>query len=312
VVLTRRTNSLTFSANVTVRPYDEFSAEPCRQTLHDADHVIYSIGIPAQFVFDEKLFERTNCELLWAFLQEFKRAGGKNLTYISTYEVFEEIDGIIRESHPIAQESSMTPYFRSMTRAYRECSNSREGMISRSRRFTQQQFYGGLNTGYGLTNYIENLRNRRFWAAPLIIDGKFPIVHVHSLADAILRSLGHPGSFIVSDDMTTFKRNGTNAQKTCGFLYTSHSTVTGGEARDEDSGASCARDRQASDHGVRTARVSNERGGTNIGKGDQGVALDTTLGRGGVEEIPPLTATPIGEEPLVSFALRKAKLRLKL
>jgi len=42
---------------------------------------------------------------LWAFLQEFKRAGGKNLTYISTYEVFEEIDGIIRESHPIAQKA---------------------------------------------------------------------------------------------------------------------------------------------------------------------------------------------------------------
>jgi dihydroflavonol-4-reductase len=61
--------------------------------------------------------------------------------------------------------------------------------------------YGGLNTGDGITNVIENLLNWRIWRTPMVVPGRFPLVHANSLADAIVSALSHEGPFIVSDTM---------------------------------------------------------------------------------------------------------------
>jgi hypothetical protein len=65
--------------------------------------------------------------------------------------------------------------------------------------------YGGLNTGEGFTNYIENLLHKRFWRVPFVFDGRFPVVHADSLAEAIIASLSGEGAYIVSEQMTTLK-----------------------------------------------------------------------------------------------------------
>jgi nucleoside-diphosphate-sugar epimerase len=65
--------------------------------------------------------------------------------------------------------------------------------------------YGGLNTGDGFTNAIENMRHWRVWKLPTVLPGCFPLVHVQSLADAIVRSFDHEGAFIVSDGMASLK-----------------------------------------------------------------------------------------------------------
>lgn len=52
------------------------------------------------------------------FLDALTKTGPKRLTYISTYEVLQAIDGVIRETHPMADEEGFSPYFKSMIRAY--------------------------------------------------------------------------------------------------------------------------------------------------------------------------------------------------
>jgi hypothetical protein len=64
---------------------------------------------------------------------------------------------------------------------------------------------GGLNTGGGITNYMENLAARNWHRVPFINSGSFPVVHVDSLTDATTKSLDMPGAYIVSDQMTTLK-----------------------------------------------------------------------------------------------------------
>ena len=89
--------------------------------LRDVDHVIYGIGLPEQFLFDNSVFEQSElpdcCARSSRRLQEPR--AWRRLTYISTYEVFEVVGNEIDETHPIADESTMTPYFQSMVRAYR-------------------------------------------------------------------------------------------------------------------------------------------------------------------------------------------------
>jgi nucleoside-diphosphate-sugar epimerase len=65
--------------------------------------------------------------------------------------------------------------------------------------------YGGLNTGEGFTNYIENLLHKRFWRVPFVFEGRFPVVHADSLAEAIIGSMSGEGAYIVSEQMTTLK-----------------------------------------------------------------------------------------------------------
>ena len=68
---------------------------------------------------DANVFERVNLDLLKTFLAEMANSGASALTYISTYEVFQAINGVIRESHPVVSEIGFSPYFQSMIRAYR-------------------------------------------------------------------------------------------------------------------------------------------------------------------------------------------------
>ena len=136
--------------------------------------------------------------MLETFLDVFKDREPKELTYISTYEVFGDIDGLIRESHPIADEAHMTPYFAAMTRAYHMAIEFSTQYGINLGTIHPAAVYGGLATGFGFTNFIEDLLSRKIWRNPTIIDGKFPLVHVDSLADGIIKSIGHPGAFMTS------------------------------------------------------------------------------------------------------------------
>jgi nucleoside-diphosphate-sugar epimerase len=173
--------------------------------LSGVDHVIYGIGLPEQFQFDDSVFDRVNCQLLQTFLEALASSGVRRLTYISTYEVFEVIDNDIDETHPIADESEMTPYFQSMVRAYRMALGFARAHDLRLTTIHPAAVYGGINTGGGITDYMENLASRNWPRLPFINPSSFPVVHVQSLTDAIVKSLDTPGPYIVSDQMTSLK-----------------------------------------------------------------------------------------------------------
>lgn len=181
-------------------PFTQMAFE---EALEGVDQVIYGVGLPEQFLFDPSTFERVNYGLLRQFLSALARASCRHLTYISTYEVFEERAGEVRESHPVVEDTQgMTPYFAAMTRAYRAVQSFSETHDIRVATIHPAAVYGGRNTGQGVTDYIENLLKGRVWRAPFIVEGRFPVVHAASLARAIVEALGHSGPFLVSDQMT--------------------------------------------------------------------------------------------------------------
>jgi hypothetical protein len=65
--------------------------------------------------------------------------------------------------------------------------------------------FGGLNTGDGITGFLENLCSRKWYKVPFITVTRFPVVHVDSLSTAIIKTLGKPGAYIVSDQMTSLE-----------------------------------------------------------------------------------------------------------
>jgi len=201
-VMVRNERGAPFPANVRVLRHAKFSPDAFRTALQGMDHVIYGIGLPEQFTFDPTIFETVNCSLLLIFLEELRKSPIRDLTYISTYEVFENIDGQIRETHPIADERHMTPYFQSMVRAYRSVMDfaGRNGVTLTS--IHPAAVFGGLNTGDGITEFVENISSRNWHKLPFITKTRFPVVHVDSLSDAIIKTLGKPGAYIVSDQMT--------------------------------------------------------------------------------------------------------------
>jgi nucleoside-diphosphate-sugar epimerase len=143
--------------------------------------------------------------MLRTFLAALQSSAVTRLTYISTYEVFEVVDGVIDETHPIADESHMTPYFQSMVRAYRIAADFARTSPIKVTTIHPAAVYGGINTGGGITDYIENLASRNWPRVPFINASSFPVVHVDSLTDAIIRSLDRPGAYIASDQMTSLK-----------------------------------------------------------------------------------------------------------
>lgn len=205
-VLVRNKRKRSFPDNVNVIEAEKFTPASFRESLAGNEHVIYGVGLPDQFSLEKAVFDRVNYGLLESFLEVLRGSHIKSLTYISTYEVFQAADGMIREIDQVAGESHMTSYFKAMTRAYRLVTAfARETGLSLTT-IHPAAVYGGLNTGYGITNYMENLINRRFWKVPFIVNGRFPVVHVDSLADAVVRSLDRPGkAYIVSDQMTTLR-----------------------------------------------------------------------------------------------------------
>lgn len=204
-ILARNASGLQVPEAVTVIERSEFTPEVFISVLRDIDHVIYSIGLPEQFLFDNSVFDRVNCEMLQTFLTALRGSAVSRLTYISTYEVFEVVDGVIVETHPIADESHMTPYFQSMVRAYRIAAEFAKTSAIKVTTIHPAAVYGGINTGGGITDYIENLASRNWPRVPFINETSFPVVHVDSLADAIVRSLDRPGAYIASDQMTSLK-----------------------------------------------------------------------------------------------------------
>ena len=204
-VLVRDRTKCPFPQTVRVLESRSFDAQAFRQTLSGIDHVIYSVGLPEQYVPDSGVFERVNLDLLKTFLVEMAHADASALTYISTYEVFQAIDGVIRESHPVASETGFSPYFQSMIRAYRLVTDFAARHDIRLVTIHPAAVYGGLNTGQGFTNYIENLLHKRLWRVPFVFDGRFPVVHIDSLAQAIIASLSGEGPYIASEQMTTLK-----------------------------------------------------------------------------------------------------------
>jgi nucleoside-diphosphate-sugar epimerase len=191
--------------DATILERNEFDAESFKSALSGMDHVIYGVGLPEQFLFDDSVFEKINCGMLRVFLGALQSSDVRKLTYISTYEVFKAIDGAIDESHPIADEGEMTPYFQSMIRAYRIAVDFAGANGISLTTIHPAAVYGGRNTGGGITDYVENLASRNWHRLPFISPSSFPVVHVDSLTDAILKSLDKPGSYIVSDQMTSLR-----------------------------------------------------------------------------------------------------------
>jgi dihydroflavonol-4-reductase len=204
-VLVRDKSDLQFPANVTVVERADFTPDVFKAALSGIDHVIYGIGLPEQFQFDNSVFDRVNRQLLQTFLEALRSSGVRRLTYISTYEVFEVEGNEIDETHPIADESEMTPYFQSMVRAYRLAVDFARANDIQLTTIHPAAVYGGRNTGGGITDYMENLASRNWHRLPCINPSSFPVVHVESLTDAIDKSLNAPGAFIVSDQMTSLR-----------------------------------------------------------------------------------------------------------
>jgi dihydroflavonol-4-reductase len=188
-----------------------FDAAGFTNALAGQDAAIYGVGLPEQFAFDTGVFTRVNRDLFGVFLDALSRTECRRLVYISTYEVFDAIDGQIRERHAVAGTAGMTPYFAAMIEAYRLALAARERLGPSTALRTGLSLttihpaavYGGRNTGDGFTNYLENILRWRVWMMPAGVAGRFPLVHVDSLADAIERSLKHEGAFIASDAMTS-------------------------------------------------------------------------------------------------------------
>ena len=68
-MLVRNASGQQFPETVTVIERSEFTPEVFAAALRDVDHVIYGIGLPEQFLFDDSVFDRVNCELLRTFLE---------------------------------------------------------------------------------------------------------------------------------------------------------------------------------------------------------------------------------------------------
>jgi nucleoside-diphosphate-sugar epimerase len=194
-----------FAPGVRVIQAPVFDADVFAQALVGQDLVVYGIGLPEQYARDLDIFEQVNHRLFARFLGALQASPVRRLVYISTYEVFQPVQRQIRESHATAEPAKLSPYFAAMTRAYRLALDAAErGGLSLTT-IHPAAVYGGRDTGDGVTHVIENVLNRRVWRIPTILKGAFPVVHVDSLADAIVLAFDHAGAFIVSEGMTSLK-----------------------------------------------------------------------------------------------------------
>ena len=202
-VLVRNKPKLGFPGNVRVLEARAFTADTFKQALREVDCAVYAVGLPERFSLDDQIFQQINYGIFKTFVETLKQSDVRRLVYISTYEVFQPMAGVIRETHPIADQGAMTPYFKAMTQAYALALETAQELDLALTTIHPAAVYGGRNTGDGFTNYIENLLNWRVWKIPVIIAGRFPIVHTASLATAIVHSLDKTGAYIVSDQMTS-------------------------------------------------------------------------------------------------------------
>jgi nucleoside-diphosphate-sugar epimerase len=204
-VLVRSASHLRFPDGVLVVRQENFTEAGFASLLPGIDCAIYGVGLPEQFTFDSTIFERVNLNILRSFLQALQQSTLRRLVYISTYDVFKPLNGVIRESHVVSELDGLSPYFRAMTKAYQEVSAFSGKTNVALTTIHPAAVYGGLNTSEGFTNVIENLVNWRLWKLPVVLPGQFPLVHANSLADGIIRALDHQGAYILSDGMYSLK-----------------------------------------------------------------------------------------------------------
>lgn len=203
-VLVRR-RDLQFPPSVEVCQATVFDEKAFAAALAGMEHAIYALGLPAQFTRDASIFDRVNVDLLGAWLRALGGCSVERLTYLSTYEVFSAVGGQVREDHQLVDPARLSPYFRSMRTALdlvHEAATVGGLMVTT---IHPAAVFGGRNTGAGFTDYLHNVVHRRMWRVPFVFEGRFPLVHVESLAEGIAASLGHSGAFLISDGMTTLR-----------------------------------------------------------------------------------------------------------
>lgn len=198
-----RDSRLVFPETVKVVQASTFTPQAFQQALAGVDGVIYGVGIPEQFAFDTGVFDQINLEIFRRFLAELEKTPIRRLVYLSTYEVFQPEDGLIRETHAPAGLAGMTPYFQAMIKAYALAQSESQRLGLQLTTIHPAAVYGGRDTGDGITHYLENLVNWRVLKLPANLNGRFPVVHTASLSAAILRALDHTGAFLISDTMTS-------------------------------------------------------------------------------------------------------------
>lgn len=198
-----RDQRLAFPDTVKALQEPAFDGPAFRQALQDVDAVIYGVGLPEQFAFDTQVFDQINLGIFRGFLAELEATPIRRLIYLSTYEVFQPVNGQIRESHPQAVSTGMTPYFQAMIKAYALAQTEAQRIGLQLTTIHPAAVYGGRNTGDGITNYLECLIRWSVLKMPANVGGDFPVVHTASLSAAILRALDHTGAFLVSDTMTS-------------------------------------------------------------------------------------------------------------
>lgn len=204
-VLVRRLPALKQPLGVHVLQSAEFTEEAFLRALEGMDAAIYGVGLPEQFAFDPALFERVNHDILRTFLRALENTPVRRLVYLSTYEVFEAHEGVVREAHQVRPPEGMTPYFQAMIRAYRHVLTQGDRMGLTLTTIHPAAVYGGRDTGDGFTHFLENLINWRVLQLPAVVKGRFPVVHARSLAEAIISAFDYTGPFIVSDGMTSMR-----------------------------------------------------------------------------------------------------------
>lgn len=183
---------------LTVPGLDKASIE---RALTRADYAVYAIGSPEQWHSDKEHFLTVNFGLLRTFLECVAAFPALPIAYVSTFEVFSPEGGRITEANPIAARGA-TSYYQSMLEGYRLIREFEKKSGPRVVCIHPAAVYGGLNTGRGLTEFLWNLRLRKYWRVPCIPPGSFPVVHVDSLATAIAAAIrgGMCGEgFLISD-----------------------------------------------------------------------------------------------------------------
>ncbi len=200
-VLVRPSSNLSFPKTVEIDRAVEFTDSVFDEVLRQIDCVIYGVGLPEQFSVDSDMFIKVNVGVCRVFLSSLAKTRIKKLIYLSTYEVFSAVDGKIRETHAPQTLDGMSHYFQAMIRAYAMVKNFAVEHEVTLTTIHPAAVYGGVNTGDGVTNLIENLIEWKVLKLPSILPGHFPVIHTDSLAKGIISTFGHQGAFLFSDQM---------------------------------------------------------------------------------------------------------------
>jgi dihydroflavonol-4-reductase len=173
--------------------------------LDGCQTAVYALGSPNQWSSDPSWFERNNVDLLRTFLRALERSSVRELIYVSTFEIFRAQAGIIREANGLT-DAKLPPSFAAMRSAYEILLAAAKRIGLRIITLHPAAVYGGVNTAHGFTDFLLNLAHRSIWKSPAIVPGRFPLIHVESLAagaKAALKAAAWGEAFILSDVQTS-------------------------------------------------------------------------------------------------------------